>query len=134
MAESPTNVLNCVKTRISQEGNCCYSSKDRLVITRVVITDVSLSRMYNKKNKLKPKPKGRKVYRCFKNLDEKRLQNDIASAPLHVADIVDDIDDVCWAQEKLLTEIIDEHIPIRERKPRAVEAPFMNGPLRKEIN
>ena len=84
------------------------------------------------KNRLKPK--GPKVYRCFKNLEEKLLQNDIASTPQHIAEIFDDIDDVCWAQEKLLTEIIDEHIPIKERKPRAVEAPFVNGPLRKGIN
>ena len=86
------------------------------------------------KNKLKPKQKVPKVYHCFENTDEKRLQNDIASAPLHVAEIFDDIDDVCWAQERLLTEIIDEHIPIKKRKPRAVETPFMNGPLRKETN
>ena len=86
------------------------------------------------KNKLKLKPKGSKVYRCLKKIEEKRLQNEIASAPLQITEIFDDIDDVCWAQEKLLTEIIDEHIPIKERKPRAVEAPFKNGHLRKEIN
>ena len=63
-----------------------------------------------------------------------RLLRDIENAPLHIADIFDDIDDVCWAHEKLLSEVIDEHIPVKERKQRPSKAPYMNGRLRKEIN
>ena len=86
------------------------------------------------KNKLKAKPKEKTMHRCFKNLDENALRHDIETAPLHVAEIFDELDDVCWMQEKLLSAIIDEHIPVKERKQRHIKAPFMNGKLRKEIN
>ena len=86
------------------------------------------------KNTVKQKRNGKTTYRSFKNLDETALLRDIENAPLHIADIFDDIDDVCWAHEKLLSEVIDENIPVKERKQRPSKAPYMNGRLRKEIN
>ena len=86
------------------------------------------------KNTVKQKRNGKTTYRSFKNLDETALLRDIENAPLHIADIFDDIDDVCWAHEKLLSEVIDEHIPVKERKQRPSKAPYMNGRLRKETN
>ena len=86
------------------------------------------------KNTVKQTRNGKTTYRSFKNLDETALLRHIENAPLHVADIFDDIDDVCWAHEKLLSEVIDEHIPVKERKSRPSKAPYMNGKLRKEIN
>ena len=86
------------------------------------------------KNTVKQKRNGKTMYRSFKNLDETALLRDIENAPLHIADIFDDIDDVCWAHEKLLSEVIDEHIPVKERKQRPSKAPYVNGKLRKEIN
>ena len=86
------------------------------------------------KNTVKQKRNEKTTYRSFKTLDETALLRDIENAPLHVADIFDDIDDVCWAHEKLLSEVIDEHIPVKERKQRPSKAPYTNGELRKEIN
>ena len=86
------------------------------------------------KNTIKQKRNGKTMYRSFKNLDETALLRDIENAPLHIADIFDDIDDVCWAHEKLLSEVIDEHIPVKERKQKPSKAPYMNGKLRKEID
>ena len=86
------------------------------------------------KNTVKQKRNGKTTYRSFKNLDETALLRDIENAPLHIADIFDDIDDICWAHEKLLSEVIDEHIPVKERKQRPSKATYTNGRLRKEIN
>lgn len=79
--------------------------------------------------------KGKKVaYRSLKGLNEDDLLSDLSKVPFHVAEIFDDVNDVYWAHEKLLTEVIDAHAPIKHRKKRQKEAPFMTGPLRKEIN
>ena len=52
----------------------------------------------------------RTTFRSVKNLEEIALLSDIDNAPLHGADIFDDIDYVCWEHEKLLSEVIDGHI------------------------
>ena len=44
------------------------------------------------KNTVKQTRNGKTTYRSFKNLDETALLRDIENAPLHVADIFDDID------------------------------------------
>ena len=85
------------------------------------------------KNTLKPRPKGKVLYRSYKNLHEAELIRDIEYAPLHVAELFDDIDDSCWMQEKLLSDIIDDHIPLKERKQRPAKAPYMNGELPNQL-
>ena len=72
------------------------------------------------------------IYRSFKQLDERQLHQDLDQVPFHVAHIFEDMSDVYWAHEKLLGEIVDEHIPLKERFTRKSKAP-MNG-LRKVIN
>ena len=47
--------------------------------------------------------------------------------------VFDDPDDVYWAHEYLLKEIIDEHVPVKERRCRPNKPPFMNSDLRKAI-
>ena len=84
------------------------------------------------KNTVKQKRNDKTTYRSFKNLDE--TARDIENAPIHVADIFYDIDDVCWAHETLLSEVIDEHVPVNERTQIPSNAPYMNDTLRKEIN
>ena len=42
--------------------------------------------------------------------------------PFQAAYIVDDIDDVYWAHERLLTDIINEHAPVKERVTKAKKA------------
>ena len=42
-----------------------------------------------------------------------------------------DLDDIYWAHETLLLDIIDEHAPIREKSVKAKLTPFMNSQLRK---
>jgi len=86
------------------------------------------------KCKIKTRSQSQIQYRCFKSLDECELVSDVSRAPLHVAHVFDDIDDVYWAHGVMLGEIIDRHIPMKVKKPREKTAPFMNGELRKAIN
>ena len=37
----------------------------------------------------------------------------------------DDVDDSYWEFNKLLREIVDEHVPIKGRRTRTHEAPFL---------
>ena len=73
-------------------------------------------------------------YRSFKNLDEDKLKSDLENVPYHVAHVFQDIDDVYWAHEKMVNDIVNEHIPVKQKRQRKTKAPFMNGPLRRAIN
>ena len=84
------------------------------------------------KNTVKQNEMTNQSLEASKILDETALLRVIDNAPLHVADIFHDI--ACWAHEKLLSEVIDEHIPVKERTQRPSKAPYVNGRLRKEIN
>ena len=39
-----------------------------------------------------------------------------------------------WAHERLFIEVLDEHIPVKQKYRRKNNAPFMNSELRKAIN
>jgi hypothetical protein len=47
--------------------------------------------------------------RSFKRFDSEQFLDDLGRVPFHVAHVFDDIDDV-YSIERLLTEVIDEHI------------------------
>ena len=73
------------------------------------------------------KAEKRKVqYRSFKHFDEARFDEDVGQIPFHEAYIFDDVDDICWAHEWLLTEVINEHAPMEERMSKARKPPYMN--------
>ena len=72
-------------------------------------------------------------YRSFKNLSEQNFNADLQSAPFHVSEIFEDPEDTYWAIHKLLTSVIDEHLPKKEKKVRSKHTPFMNKQLRKAI-
>ena len=52
----------------------------------------------------------------------------------HVPHVFEDISEAYWAHEKLTKEVLDEHIPIKQKHKRKNSAPFMNSELRKAIN
>ena len=71
------------------------------------------------------------TYRTYKHFDDISFRNDIAIAPYHVAEIFDDVDDNYWYHEKLISEIVNEHAPIKKRKPVQNPVPYINSKLRK---
>ena len=56
------------------------------------------------------------IRRNFKKFDSVQYNNDIASIPFHVANTFEDIDDVYWAWEKLLIDVLNDHAPLVEKK------------------
>ena len=62
------------------------------------------------------------------------LLQDLQWVSFHVPHLFDDISDVYWAHEGLTKEVLNEHIPVKQKQKRKVNAPFMNSELRKAIN
>ena len=72
-------------------------------------------------------------YRSYKNFDQGSFNNDVGQIPFHAAYVFDDVDDIYWAHEMLLSEVIDIHAPIKGRKIKHKKPAFMNGALRRAI-
>ena len=51
--------------------------------------------------------------RSFKEFNADLFNVDLQSVPFNVAYVFDDIDDICWAWEKLYTDVLDRHAPLR---------------------
>ena len=63
-----------------------------------------------------PKVEKHKInYRSYKNFDEKHFNDDISQVPFHAAYVFDDVDDIYWAHEWLLNDVINLHAPVKER-------------------
>ena len=73
-------------------------------------------------------------YRCFENLDGEMLLQDLWRVLFHVPHVFDGIEDAYGAHEGLIKEVLDEHIPVKQKHKRKNTAPFMNSELRKAIN
>ena len=71
-------------------------------------------------------------YRSYKNFNDEYFLNDISMSPFHVADIFDDVD-VAWFTSALITNVIDNHAPVRSKTLKKQSVPYMNGALRKAI-
>ena len=74
--------------------------------------------------------KRRTKYRSYKNFDGTVFSEDVGRIPFQAAYVFDGIDDVYWAHEWLLTDIINEHAPVKERVNKAKKPAYMNGNLR----
>ena len=73
-------------------------------------------------------------YRSYKNFDESKFKQELASVPFHVSEIFDNTDDSYWFCHKLLVNIINEHAPPKTRQVKYKQVPYMNSGLRKSIN
>ena len=54
-------------------------------------------------------------YRNFKHVDQKEYNEDVGRIPFHAVYVFDDDDGMYWAHETLLTDIIDQHAPVKEK-------------------
>lgn len=55
-----------------------------------------------------------KSTRCFKHFDKEASNKDLECVPFNY--IFDDVNDICWAWEKMYEDILDEHAPVRLKK------------------
>ena len=74
------------------------------------------------------------TYRSFKKFNEQKFNDDLEKVPLHVCNVFDDIDDVMWSFNHLLSEVVDAHAPVKTKLLKKPQLPYMNGQLRKAIN
>ena len=73
------------------------------------------------------------TFRSYKNFNEAELNEELSRVPFHVAHIFDDIDDIYWAHETLLRQVVNEHAPLKEKTPKPNSPPYMNSEYRKII-
>ena len=57
-------------------------------------------------------------YRCFKTLDGEMLLQDLQRVPFNVPQLFDDISDAYWAHEGLTKEVLDQHIPVKQKQKK----------------
>jgi len=83
---------------------------------------------------MKPKTSFTKA-RCFKNFDEVAFNKDLAYVPFNVAYVFDDINDICWAWEKMYCSVLDDHAPMKLRKYRNAsgQSKFITLEIRKTM-
>lgn len=75
------------------------------------------------------------IGRCFKQFDEKAFNRDLECVPFDVAYVFDDINDICWAWEKMYTDVLNDHAPIKSRKIRSApgQSKFITPEIRKAM-
>ena len=69
----------------------------------------------------------------YKNFNEDEFNQELSQVPFHIAHIFDDMDDIYWAHETLLREVLDEQAPLKQKVPKAKPPPYMNSNYRKII-
>ena len=63
-----------------------------------------------------PPPNKRKIQcRSYRHFDEEDISEAVGVIPFDVAYVFDDADDIYWAHEVLLTDVLNEHAPIKEK-------------------
>ncbi|KAK3744231.1 hypothetical protein QZH41_004610 [Actinostola sp. cb2023] len=65
------------------------------------------------------------ISRSFKNVNEDDLRQDLQSAPWHVAEIFDSVDDQYSYWNDLFNTILHDHAPIKKMKVRVKDVPYM---------
>jgi hypothetical protein len=74
------------------------------------------------------------VYRSVKSFDPDSYKMDLAMAPFHVGAIFEDVEDKFWFFQTLITDVLNQHAPIKSKRVRPVQPPFMNSRLRKNVH
>ena len=69
----------------------------------------------------------------MKHFDHEDFNRDLSNVPFHVCDIFDDVDGIAWAQQHLLSSVINIHASLKKRYCRANQVTYINEQLRKAI-
>ena len=77
--------------------------------------------------------KSKMNYRSFKNFESEAFNEDVSRVTFHAAFVFDDVDDIYWAHELLLNDVIKDHAPVKERKSKVQKPAYMNDELRRPI-
>ena len=63
-------------------------------------------------------------YRSYKNFVETNYKNDITSAPFHVCEVFDDVEDMVWFTNELLSDIVNHHAPVKRKLIKRESVPI----------
>ena len=128
MIKEPTRVTNTSTTLI----DVIFTSKTRSFLSSGVY-DIGISdhclvyavmRSHCPKLCMKTENK-----RSFKHFDQDIFSRDVSQIPFHVAYVFEDVDDVAWAWEKMFTDLLDEHAPVKKKLIKREHVPFMTTEL-----
>ena len=70
-------------------------------------------------------------YRSYKNFSSENFCRDVSCIPFQIIDIFDDIDDKYSVYNSLLSDVVNEHAPLKTRYVNGNSAPHMNSELKK---
>lgn len=62
-------------------------------------------------------------YRSFKNFDESKFNEDLASVPWDVIKVFDNVDDALDAWYSLFSDVIDKHVPLKQHRVKNINQP-----------
>ena len=74
------------------------------------------------------------TYRSYKSFDTEKFNDDVAAAPFYVGGLFDNMDDKYWFFQHLLLNVLNEHAPVKTKRVRPTQPPFMNARLRKNVH
>ena len=135
---------NLVNTPTCFKGEC-----DKLIdlmvttvpkrIQNVTVVDCDLSDfhimvLWARKLKAPIRKKNIFSYGSYKHFNVDKYQDDLSKIPFHVSDIFDSVDDAYWLCDELLINVINEHAPVKTRRVKYNQVPYMNDALWKAIN
>ena len=72
-------------------------------------------------------------FRSVKNFDEEKFQKHLNSAPWHVGEGFDNVEDRVGFISTLLTEIVNDHMPFKQMRVRDQDVPYMNSEWKEAI-
>ena len=72
-------------------------------------------------------------FRSVKNFDEEKFQEHLNSAPWHVGEVFDSVEDRVGFISTLLTEIVNDHMPLKQMRVRDQDVPYMNSEWKEAI-
>ena len=90
-----------------------------------------LARWNRQQSATTPKPRFSYITaRSYKNDGNAKFIDDLASAPFHIADIFDDLDDQVHVLNSLFWGVLSEHAPLRRVKIKSRPNPYYTPDIR----
>ena len=87
-----------------------------------------------RKNKL-PRAKALVIeYRTMRQFDIHKFLNDLKTVPWSTAYIYDDVDDLWHHWAKLYNEVLDKHAPMKKKRVRGDQLPWITPQIQREIS
>ena len=115
-------ILTTAPTKSSSSGSVNVGLSDS---HNMIYTTLKL-----KAPRLPPKTITYRNYKCFQ---EDLYIEDVKRIPVTACQIFDDPTDNYWALQTLLTDVINEHAPLKTVKVKVTELPFMNRKLKRAV-